>query len=234
MGLLAVVSVSSSYGPAGAGLIAGPAVAAALVAFGRSWGLSWSDLGLSRRAWAKGGVAVAVAAVAVVYIVAAALPATRSSTSGTNCPPGRRGDSYARSSNTKTTSYRTTRPFSWCSGSQTHPWGDREPARGWSRPDDRVHCPRARYPTEGAKTVDRPPARDSGTVTSRDCRSVTDRRAKGWSERGRMACGPAYDHSLVADVHNKGCSMTRMRFSPRSAGVPALCEARAYGSSTST
>ena len=79
LSLLAVVSVSRSYGPAGAGLIAGPAIAAALVAFGRRWGLSWSELGLSRRAWAKGGAvaAVAVAAVAVVYVVAAALPATR-------------------------------------------------------------------------------------------------------------------------------------------------------------
>ena len=90
LGLLAVVRVSRSYGPAGAGLIAGAAVAAALVAFSRRWDLSWSALGLSRRAWAKGGAVVAVAAVAVVYAGAAALPATPCGVPGHQVPTDHR------------------------------------------------------------------------------------------------------------------------------------------------
>lgn len=77
--LLAVVGVIRTYGPAGGGLVLGPVGAAVLVAFGRHRGLTWSDLGLSRRTWARGAVhaVVAVALVAAVYAIAAMLPLTR-------------------------------------------------------------------------------------------------------------------------------------------------------------
>ncbi|MGC1214961.1 MAG: CPBP family intramembrane glutamic endopeptidase, partial [Micromonospora sp.] len=79
LGLLVVVNVLREYGPAGAGVVVGPVAAVALVVLSRRSGLSWSDLGLSRGTWAKGAALAvsAVAAVALVYAVAAALPLTR-------------------------------------------------------------------------------------------------------------------------------------------------------------
>lgn len=77
--LLVVVNVLRAYGPAGTGVVLGPLAALALVGLARRWGLSWSDLGLSRRTWAR-GVAVAagaVAAVAALYAVVAVVPLTR-------------------------------------------------------------------------------------------------------------------------------------------------------------
>jgi membrane protease YdiL (CAAX protease family) len=77
--VLVVVCVVRTYGPARSGLFLGPVAAALLVAFGRARGLSWSDLGLSRRTWARGGkfAAVAAAVVAAAYTLAAILPVTR-------------------------------------------------------------------------------------------------------------------------------------------------------------
>lgn len=77
--LLVGIATFRTYGPAGSGLVLGPVAAAVLVAFARRRGLSWSDLGLARRTWARGSVfgLVAVAAVAAVYSVAALLPVTR-------------------------------------------------------------------------------------------------------------------------------------------------------------
>lgn len=77
--ILTVVNVANKYGPPGTGLVAGPVVALILVLLGRRAGLSWHDLGLSRRTLLPGlKYAVgAVAAVAVVYAVGAAVPATR-------------------------------------------------------------------------------------------------------------------------------------------------------------
>jgi CAAX protease family protein len=77
--LLILIAASRAYGPAGSGLVLGPVAAALLIAFGRRRGLSWADLGLARRTWARGGVfaVIAVALVAAVYTVAAVLPVTR-------------------------------------------------------------------------------------------------------------------------------------------------------------
>jgi membrane protease YdiL (CAAX protease family) len=73
------VNLLHEIGPAHAGLVLGPAVALLLVVLARRHGLSWDDLGMSRRFWAKGAVyaAVTVALVGGVYAVAALLPATR-------------------------------------------------------------------------------------------------------------------------------------------------------------
>jgi membrane protease YdiL (CAAX protease family) len=77
--LLVAVNVIRAFGPAGAGLVVGPAAAAAFLLLARRAGLSWADLGLSRRTWARGAVIglAALVAVAAVYAVAAAVPATR-------------------------------------------------------------------------------------------------------------------------------------------------------------
>jgi membrane protease YdiL (CAAX protease family) len=77
--LLVAVCVGRAYGPASGGLILGPVAAVLLVALARRRGLTWSDLGLSRRSWLRGAVfaVVAVGVVAAVYAVAAAVPLTR-------------------------------------------------------------------------------------------------------------------------------------------------------------
>jgi membrane protease YdiL (CAAX protease family) len=77
--LLVLIAASRAYGPAGSGLVLGPVGAAILVAFARRRGLSWSDLGLARRTWARGAVfaMIAVSLVAAVYATAAVLPVTR-------------------------------------------------------------------------------------------------------------------------------------------------------------
>lgn len=77
--LLAATNVLHKYGPAGFGLVLGPVVAATLILLARRSGLSWHDLGLSRRTLIRGAgyAACAVALVAAVYAVAAALPLTR-------------------------------------------------------------------------------------------------------------------------------------------------------------
>jgi membrane protease YdiL (CAAX protease family) len=77
--ILVAVNVANKYGPPHTGLVAGPLVALGLVLLGRRVGLSWHDLGMSRRTLLPGlKYAVgAVAAVAVVYAIGAAIPATR-------------------------------------------------------------------------------------------------------------------------------------------------------------
>jgi len=77
--ILAAVNVADKYGPRHTGLVAGPLVAVGLVLLARQAGLSWHDLGLSRRTFLPGlRYAVgAVLAVAVVYGAGVALPWTR-------------------------------------------------------------------------------------------------------------------------------------------------------------
>jgi uncharacterized protein len=77
--VLAAVNVADKYGPRHTGLVAGPLVAAGLVLLARQAGLSWHDLGMSRRTLLPGlKYAVgAVLAVAVVYGAGIALPWTR-------------------------------------------------------------------------------------------------------------------------------------------------------------
>ncbi|AEV83724.1 abortive infection protein [Actinoplanes sp. SE50] len=79
LAILAAVNVADKYGPHHTGLVAGPTVALALVLLARRAGLSWHDLGLSRRTLLPGlKYAIgAVAVVAVVYTIGAAIPATR-------------------------------------------------------------------------------------------------------------------------------------------------------------
>ncbi|GAA0460454.1 hypothetical protein Ade02nite_14740 [Paractinoplanes deccanensis] len=78
--ILAAVNVADKYGPRHTGLVAGPVVALGLVLLARRVGLTWHDLGLSRRTLLPGlKYAVgAVLAVAAVYAIGAALPLTRS------------------------------------------------------------------------------------------------------------------------------------------------------------
>ena len=77
--VLAAVNVADKFGPHHTGLVAGPAVALALVVLARRAGLTWHDLGMSRRTLLPGlKYAVgAVASVAVVYAIGVALPLTR-------------------------------------------------------------------------------------------------------------------------------------------------------------
>jgi membrane protease YdiL (CAAX protease family) len=77
--VLIVTNVADKYGPHHTGLVVGPAVALGLVVLARRVGLSWDDLGMSRRRIARGFAyaAVAIASVAVVYLLGIALPATR-------------------------------------------------------------------------------------------------------------------------------------------------------------
>lgn len=77
--ILAAVNVADKYGPRHTGLVAGPLVALGLVLLARHAGLSWHDLGMSRRTLLPGlRYAVgAVLAVAVVYGIGIAVPWTR-------------------------------------------------------------------------------------------------------------------------------------------------------------
>jgi uncharacterized protein len=77
--ILGAVNVADRYGPAHTGLVAGPLVALGLVLLARRAGLSWHDLGLSRRTLLPGlRYAVgSVLAVAVVYALGVAVPFTR-------------------------------------------------------------------------------------------------------------------------------------------------------------
>jgi len=77
--ILAAVNVADKFGPRHTGLVVGPLVAAGLILLGRRTGLSWHDLGLSRRTLLPGlKYAVgAVLAVAVVYGIGIAVPLTR-------------------------------------------------------------------------------------------------------------------------------------------------------------
>jgi membrane protease YdiL (CAAX protease family) len=80
VGLMMTVAVAGRFGPRGSMLVAGPVGALLLLLLARDAGLDADDVGLARRTWRRGAAygLVCVAAVAVVYVVAAALPATRS------------------------------------------------------------------------------------------------------------------------------------------------------------
>ncbi|GLY08159.1 MULTISPECIES: CPBP family intramembrane glutamic endopeptidase [Actinoplanes] len=77
--ILVAVNVANKFGPPGTGLVAGPLVALLLIVLARRAGLSWHDLGLSRRTLIPGlrYALGAVAVVAVVYAIGAAIPLTR-------------------------------------------------------------------------------------------------------------------------------------------------------------
>jgi uncharacterized protein len=77
--VLAAVNVADHVVP-GASLWIGPPLAIALLAAARLWGLSWHDLGLGADRFGTGvrWSAVVVAVVAVVYLAAVLVPATRS------------------------------------------------------------------------------------------------------------------------------------------------------------
>jgi membrane protease YdiL (CAAX protease family) len=77
--VLGAVNVADKYGPPHTGLIAGPLVAAALLLLARHAGLSWHDLGISRRSLRPGlkWAAAAILAVAAIYLIGAVLPLTR-------------------------------------------------------------------------------------------------------------------------------------------------------------
>jgi membrane protease YdiL (CAAX protease family) len=77
--VLAGANIVLKFGPVGTGLVAGPAVALLLVLLARRAGLSWDDLGLSRRTLRRGAwwAAVAVVVVAAVYVAGVALPGIR-------------------------------------------------------------------------------------------------------------------------------------------------------------
>ncbi|GAA2514858.1 CPBP family intramembrane glutamic endopeptidase [Pilimelia columellifera] len=76
---LVAVNLVAWAGPRHSVIVVGPLSAAALVVLARRAGLSWAELGLGRRGLRAGAVAgaAAVAIVAVGYLAAAALPATR-------------------------------------------------------------------------------------------------------------------------------------------------------------
>lgn len=79
VGVLVAANLVRQFGPAHAGLVVGPAVASLLVVLARRHGLSWDDLGMSRRSWRKGAGygGAAVVLIGGLYAAAALLPATR-------------------------------------------------------------------------------------------------------------------------------------------------------------
>lgn len=76
---LAAVKLANRIGPFNTGLVVQPAVAIGLIVAARLHGLSWHDLGLSRRTWLRGlrFAVMAVAAVTIVYLAAVSWPVTR-------------------------------------------------------------------------------------------------------------------------------------------------------------
>jgi uncharacterized protein len=77
--VLAGTNVALKVGPVEAGLVVGPLVAIVLVILARRVGLSWDDLGLARQRLRRGAgwAALAVLGVALVYLVAIAVPELR-------------------------------------------------------------------------------------------------------------------------------------------------------------
>lgn len=80
LALLAGVKVVTWFGPVGSGLVAGPVIAIVLIVLARRAGLSWDDLGLSRRAVRRGArwAAISFVVVAAVLVAGAAVPWIRS------------------------------------------------------------------------------------------------------------------------------------------------------------
>jgi uncharacterized protein len=79
LALLVGVNLLTAFAPTVVIVAAGPLIAAALVGLAHWVGLTWHDLGLSRRTWRRGAAygGVAVALVAAVYLVGILLPPTR-------------------------------------------------------------------------------------------------------------------------------------------------------------
>lgn len=80
VGIVVLVAGARWFGPGGGMLVAGPLGAVLLLVLARRAGLTADDVGLGRGSWRAGAgyAAVAVAAVAALYALAAVLPATRS------------------------------------------------------------------------------------------------------------------------------------------------------------
>lgn len=76
---LGMVSVVNRLGPGGTGIWLEPLVAVALILLARRAGLTWHDLGMSRRTWWRGVkfAVIAIITVAMAYAVAVAIPFTR-------------------------------------------------------------------------------------------------------------------------------------------------------------
>jgi membrane protease YdiL (CAAX protease family) len=92
--LLGAVELLDSLGPRGLStLVLGPPAAALLVVVARRSGLTWTDLGLARHTWRRGGVVagVCVVLVAAVYSAGLLFPPTRSAFQDVRyqLPPGR-------------------------------------------------------------------------------------------------------------------------------------------------
>jgi membrane protease YdiL (CAAX protease family) len=77
--LLVTVNVLDHVGPARGSLALGPTVALVLLVLARRSGMSWHDLGLGRRTWARGSLVAlgSIVAVVAVYAIGIALPLTR-------------------------------------------------------------------------------------------------------------------------------------------------------------
>ncbi|MDV6014705.1 CPBP family intramembrane metalloprotease [Haloechinothrix sp. LS1_15] len=80
LALAFAVHVATIHGPDHIGWIGSPVVVVMLLVLARWSGLTWGDVGLSRRTWRSGAIygGGAVLAVAVVYLAGVLLPATRS------------------------------------------------------------------------------------------------------------------------------------------------------------
>lgn len=79
VGTLIAVNILRKFGPVNSGLIAGPIAAAWLILLARKHGLTWHDLGLSRKTWARGALyaLASVMFVAGVYALGVAMPFSR-------------------------------------------------------------------------------------------------------------------------------------------------------------
>jgi membrane protease YdiL (CAAX protease family) len=93
---LVVVDVWVHLGPPRVHMLTGPLAALALLLVGRAAGLTWAQLGLARADLLPGLVygGVAAAAIAVVYVVAVALPFTRGAFRDTRYEIGARAAAF--------------------------------------------------------------------------------------------------------------------------------------------
>jgi membrane protease YdiL (CAAX protease family) len=94
--VLAATNVWVHLGPSQVHLVTGPLAALLLLLIGRVAGLTWSELGLGPPALRRGTqvAAVAAVAVAIVYAVAVAIPATRGAFRDTRYRVGLRAGLY--------------------------------------------------------------------------------------------------------------------------------------------
>jgi membrane protease YdiL (CAAX protease family) len=94
--VLVVTNVWVHVGPSRMHMVTGPLTAGLLLLVGRLAGLSWQELGLGWQTMLRGvqGAVLAVAAVAIVYAVAVAIPVTRGAFRDTRYRIGRRAALY--------------------------------------------------------------------------------------------------------------------------------------------